>query len=162
MPKSQGRSIMIAESQCPCHGTMRAVINGKEMISRVVFYPGATSEGYWTSDHMIVQDCKNVEVPDHNCCAAHLLANQLDFLSQRSILAEAIEESGHIFELYPRYHCECNPTERYWGTAKKIARQNCKYNFKSLNNNINDFLDCVSPPGEVPIQIRRYFNKSFR
>lgn len=55
MPKSQGRSIMIAEFQCPCHGTMRAVINGKEMISRVVFYPGATSEGYWTSDHMIVQ-----------------------------------------------------------------------------------------------------------
>ncbi|KAI9254197.1 hypothetical protein EDC94DRAFT_619201 [Helicostylum pulchrum] len=54
MPKSQDRSIVVSEFQCPCHGTMRAVVNGKEMISRVVFYPGAASQGYWTSEHMIV------------------------------------------------------------------------------------------------------------
>lgn len=55
LPKSQGRSIMISEFHCPCHGTMRAVINGKSMTSRVVFYPGAASQGYWTSEHMIIQ-----------------------------------------------------------------------------------------------------------
>jgi hypothetical protein len=108
------------------------------------------------------KDCNNVKTADNNCCAVHLLANQPDFLEQKSILAEAIEEAGHIFELYPRYHCECNPIERFWGAAKKIARQNCNYNFKSLDNNINGFLDSVSPPGEIPLQVRRYFNKSFR
>jgi hypothetical protein len=55
LPKSQGRSIMISEFHCPCHGTMRAVINGRTMTSRVVFYPGAAYQGYWTSDHMIAQ-----------------------------------------------------------------------------------------------------------
>jgi hypothetical protein len=103
-----------------------------------------------------------VETSDHNCCAVHLLGSQPDFVEQRSILAEAIESKGHIFELYPRYHCECNPIERFWGASKKIARQNCNYNFKSLDNNINSFLDSVCPLGEAPLQIRRYFNKSFR
>ncbi|GAA5800023.1 hypothetical protein HPULCUR_005444 [Helicostylum pulchrum] len=37
-----------------------------------------------------------------------------------------------------------------------------QYNFKSLNDNINDFLDSVSPPGELPLQIRRYYNRFFR
>jgi hypothetical protein len=55
LPKSQGRSIMISEFHCPCHGTMRAVINGKAVTSRVVFYPGAAYQGYWTSEHMIAQ-----------------------------------------------------------------------------------------------------------
>lgn len=55
LPKSQGRSIMISEFHCPCHGTMRAIIDGKPMTSRVVFYPGAPHQGYWTSEHMIIQ-----------------------------------------------------------------------------------------------------------
>lgn len=55
MPKPQGRSIMISEFQCPRHGTMRAVIDGKEMISRVVFYAGAAYQSYWTSENMIAQ-----------------------------------------------------------------------------------------------------------
>lgn len=91
-----------------------------------------------------------------------MLWSQPDFKAQKSILAEAIENSGHLFELYPRYHCECNPIERFWGASKKIARQNCDYTFKSLKENINSFLDSVCPPGEPPLQIRRYFNKSFR
>lgn len=108
------------------------------------------------------RSCNNVEAANHECCAVHLLGNQPDFVEQRSILAEAIEEAGHIFELYPRYHCECNPIERFWGASKKVARRNCNYNFRSLDNNINGFLDSVNQPGEIPLQIRRYFNKSFR
>ncbi|KAI9273234.1 hypothetical protein EDC94DRAFT_511174, partial [Helicostylum pulchrum] len=36
------------------------------------------------------------------------------------------------------------------------------YNFKSLDYNIHGFLDGASPPGEAPLLIRRFFNKSFR
>lgn len=43
LPKFQGGSIRISESHCPCHDT------------RVVFYPGASNEGYWTSKHVIKQ-----------------------------------------------------------------------------------------------------------
>lgn len=55
LPKSQGRSIMISEFQCPCHGTMRGTLNGKPVTSRVIFYPGANHEGYWKSIHMQAQ-----------------------------------------------------------------------------------------------------------
>lgn len=99
---------------------------------------------------------------DHKCCCIHLLQSQPDFVSQRSVLAETVEASGHIFELYPRFHCECNPIERYWGAAKRVARRECTYSFRDLNSNIHDFLDSVSPPNEEPLQIRRYFNRSFR
>lgn len=55
LPKSQGRSIMISEFQCPCHGTMRGLVNGKYVTSRVIFYPGAQYQGYWKCEHMLAQ-----------------------------------------------------------------------------------------------------------
>lgn len=99
---------------------------------------------------------------DRRCCAVHLLASEPDFVNQKSILEEIITDNGFIFELYPKYHCECNWIERYWGAAKKEARRECDYySFQSLDRNINAFLDSVSPPDEEPLKIRRYFNKSF-
>lgn len=62
LPKSQGRSIMISEFQCPCHGTMRGTVNGKPATSRVIFYPGASFEGYWKSEHMHDQ-LQNTVIP---------------------------------------------------------------------------------------------------
>lgn len=86
---------------------------------------------------------------------------QDDFKNQKSALEETVTSAGHIFELYPKYHCECNWIERYWGAAKKEARRECDYSFKSLDKNINAFLDSVCPAGETPSKIRRYFHKSF-
>ncbi|KAI9356641.1 hypothetical protein BD770DRAFT_389794, partial [Pilaira anomala] len=28
-------------------------------------------------------------------------------------------KQGHIFELYPRFHCETNLIERFWGRLRK-------------------------------------------
>lgn len=68
----------------------------------------------------------------------------------------------HLFQLYPKYHCECNWIKRYWSAAKKEARRECDYTFKSLDKNISAFLDSVCPPEEgTPSKIRRYFHKSF-
>jgi hypothetical protein len=55
LPKSQGRSIMISEFQCSCHGTMRGEIDGEEVSSRTVFYPGANFDTYWKSENMVEQ-----------------------------------------------------------------------------------------------------------
>ena len=66
-----------------------------------------------------------------------------------------VEEAGHIFELYPKYHCECNWIERYWGAAKREARLKCDYSFRSLEANVPTFLDNA---GKIS-SIRRYFRK---
>ena len=42
------------------------------------------------------------------CCAKHFLESRSDFKSQKTALQETVENAGHIFELYPKYHCECN------------------------------------------------------
>ncbi|UZO11120.1 uncharacterized protein OCT59_002694 [Rhizophagus irregularis] len=54
-----------------------------------------------------------------DCCARRIMSLQPDFCEQRSILEEAIIKAGHIFERYPKFHCECNFIERYWGFAKR-------------------------------------------
>ncbi|OAD78027.1 hypothetical protein PHYBLDRAFT_108288 [Phycomyces blakesleeanus NRRL 1555(-)] len=269
LPKSEGRSIVISEFQCPCHGTMRGYVGDQYKTSRVVFYPGAQYEGYWKSSNMCAQltdiiplfnaihpnavavflfdqssnhkaypedallaqnmnlcaievkdsdsgqgkfrdssfyvrkqydyaeqqkvfffkkrvmkknlknmnnvlcietkqrdtlkrSCNNVATADSRCCAIHIMERQPDFANQKSALEEIVEGSGHKFELYPKYHCECNWIERYWGAAKKEARRECDYSFQSLNRKINSFLDSVCPPeDDVPEKIRRYFHQSF-
>lgn len=87
------------------------------------------------------------------CCARHFLENRPDFKNQKSALEEIVEGAGHIFELYPKYHCECNWIELYWGAAKREARIKCDYSFKSLEANLNTFLDHAS---DVKM-IRKYY-----
>jgi len=67
-----------------------------------------------------------------DCCARRIILLQPDFCEQRSILEEAIIKANHIFERYPKFHCECNFIERYWDFAKWETRWLCSYNFADL------------------------------
>jgi hypothetical protein len=53
-----------------------------------------------------------------DCCCRRLLFNQPDFAQQKSALTELVECRGHICDYYPKYHCELNFIEQYWGAAK--------------------------------------------
>ena len=100
LPKSQGRSIMISEFHCPCHGTMRATVDGVPMISRVIFYPGAGYNGYWTSAHMANQ-LKDVLVlfsALHKDMTAVFLFDQSSnhkAFSQDALVASRMNLNGH-------------------------------------------------------------------
>jgi hypothetical protein len=92
-----------------------------------------------------------------DCCARRIMSLQPDFQEQRSILEEAIIKSGHIFERYPKFHCECNFIERYWGFVKRETRRLCTYSFADLIKKVPEVL--VS----VPIaSIRKFARKSWR
>ena len=43
---------------------------------------------------------------DYTCCPYHMLENQPDFLAQKTALEELVVKSGHLYTLYPKYHCE--------------------------------------------------------
>ena len=53
-----------------------------------------------------------------DCCARQIISLQPDFLEQKSVLKEVTIRLGHIFERYPKFHCECNFIERYWSFVK--------------------------------------------
>src|SRR6185369_4983678 len=83
--------------------------------------------------------CKNNDVSleeNLTCCARHILASQVDFKNQKPLLQEIIEAKGHKVVFYPKFHCELNYIEMYWGAAKRYVRQHCDYTWKGLQENI--------------------------
>jgi hypothetical protein len=92
-----------------------------------------------------------------DCCARRIMSVQPDFCEQKSILEEAVIEANHIFERYPKFHCECNFIERYWGFVKRETRWICSYNFSELLIQVPDVL--ISVPVTT---IRKFARKSWR
>jgi hypothetical protein len=78
-----------------------------------------------------------------DCCGRKIISLQPDFLAQRSALVEMIEDSGHVCMLFPKIHCELNFIERYWGAAKRYARNNCNYTWSGLQETVPRALDSV-------------------
>src|SRR6185369_8326499 len=90
------------------------------------------------------------------CCARHILASQVDFKNQKPLLQEIIEAKGHKAVFYPKFHCELDYIEMYWGAAKRyIRQQHCDYIWKGLQENIPRAFD------SIPLnQIRKYALRS--
>jgi hypothetical protein len=99
------------------HPSMPGWFKGMEQIIQ--------ERGLWPAEGLNAQ-CQNFRCPPErtDCCCRRLLFSQLDFVNQKSQLQELIESRGHICDFYPKYHCELNFIEQYWGAAK--------YRFRSM------------------------------
>lgn len=75
--------------------------------------------GLWLAEGLNAQ-CQYFHCPpgQTDCCCRRLLFSQPDFINQKSQLQELIESHGHLCNFYPKYHCELNFIEQYWGAAK--------------------------------------------
>ncbi|KAG5461708.1 MAG: hypothetical protein BJ554DRAFT_6052 [Olpidium bornovanus] len=71
-------------------------------------------------------DCKKEE-HEGACCATNILGTQPDFAEQCTAIVTEVEKRGHVFMLYHKHHCESDFIERFWGAAKRQARQQCDY-----------------------------------
>ena len=94
--------------------------------------------------------CRNSDKTD--CCCRKILYCQDDFMKQKSRLEEIIESRGHICDFYPKFHCELNFIEQYWGAAKLRYRASARTKgLEAMEKNMKACLD------DVPLlQIRRY------
>ena len=52
------------------------------------------------------------------CCVTRALSQQQDFLAEKPLIQHYIEGKGHICMFLPKFHCELDPIEMYWGWAK--------------------------------------------
>ena len=98
------------------HPSMAGWFKGMEEIIK--------ERGLWPEQGLLA-DCSGSKCPAdrNNCCCRKLLFHQLDFVSQKSELQEAVESRGHLCDFYPKYHCELNFIEQYWGAAKLKFRK---------------------------------------
>lgn len=120
------------------------------LVERDLWYDGLVG-------HCQLCKLKIEDITRTDCCMRKILSLERDFKSQKSQLQEEIEKRGHICIFYPKYHCELNYIEMYWGAAKRYTRENCNYTWSSLQKTVPEALDSISL-----ITIRKFARKSWR
>ncbi|KIY48962.1 hypothetical protein FISHEDRAFT_42317 [Fistulina hepatica ATCC 64428] len=88
--------------------------------------------------------CKQCNVDVMTCCAKHILDHQPDFKEQKSLVQEVIEAAGHIAIFLPKFHCEINFIEYFWGAVKHYLWENCDYTYEGLKTHLDAALHSVS------------------
>ena len=87
-----------------------------------------------------------------SCCCCHLLYTQADFALQKPLLQEYIKLHGHLCNYYPKYHCELNFIEQYWGAAKLHFR--VAGHARTLDEMEKKMVNCLD---DIPLeQIQRF------
>jgi hypothetical protein len=94
------------------HPSMPGWFKGMEIIIR--------ERDLWPAEGDLLAQCPGFRCPPSraDCCCRRILFSQPDFVSQKSQLQELVESRGHLCDFYPKYHCELNFIEQYWGAAK--------------------------------------------
>jgi len=105
--------------------------------------------GLWCNGlHLEYQLCKGknkvIDSTRIDCCARRIMSLQPDFLMQKSELETVIEEAGHKCIFYPKFHCELNFIEMYWGAAKRYTCEYYDYTWNRLQKTVPEALDSIS------------------
>jgi hypothetical protein len=91
--------------------------------------------GLWSNK--LLMHCKDkCQAGGMTCCAKRILELQPDFKAQKSLVQEVIEAAGHLCIFLPKFHCELNFIEFFWGSVKRYLRENCDYTFQTLQENM--------------------------
>jgi len=53
-----------------------------------------------------------------SCCLARILLTYKEFFEQKSATGIFIKEKGHKCVFIPKFYCELNAIEMYWGYLK--------------------------------------------
>ena len=67
-----------------------------------------------------------------SCRARSILAAQPDFAGQRSAIEEYLVSKGQLVLYFPKFHCELNWIEMFWGACKRHARDKCTFDIRGL------------------------------
>lgn len=108
---------------------LQVVLQERGLWPRIGFYLDCT-----TRQFLIKNQRKYSTAGD--CCARGLLSQQPDFLAQKGRVQELVEARGHMILFYPKSHCELNWIEYFWARVKLYTQTHCRYDVKSLWENV--------------------------
>ena len=101
--------------------------------------------GLWPAKGLLLKCRSGTCDPDATeCCATRVMSLQPDFQEQRSLVQETIENAGHLCIFLPKYHCELNFIEFFWGAVKRYLREHCDYSYEGLQANLLKALESVN------------------
>ncbi|EUC67676.1 DDE family endonuclease [Rhizoctonia solani AG-3 Rhs1AP] len=92
-----------------------------------------------------------------NCCMRRCLSLQQDFLNEKPRIQVMIEQAGHRCIFLPKFHCELNPIEMYWGYAKRLFREQSDGSITTARKLVPECLNAASIT-----TIRHFWRKSWR
>ncbi len=145
--------------------------NGQKVIQTMIFapdhphYPGSPKgikqvlleRGLWQDGLRLECSKPKCDPEATGCCAQRILSLQPDFQAQKSRVQEVIEAAGHLCIILPKFHCELNFIEFFWGAVKRYLREHCDYTFATLKENLPKALESVDL-----ITIRRWEHRMIR
>jgi len=138
-------------------GTCQSMVleNGEPKGMKIVL----EERGLWRPGLMrMCRSCRNHEFSDEvECCAFKILSLEPDFMEQKPYLQEIVENAGHKIIFFPKYHCELNYIESFWGAAKNYTRKNCNYSWKGLQQTVPLALNSISL-----CKIRKFARRCYR
>jgi len=111
---------------------------------------------FWLQDNdkPLNGECKDFKCAKGatDCCCCHILFNQPDFTCVKSHLEEVITAHGNLCDFYPKFHCELNYIEQYWGAAKLLYRS--RPQLKKMDKMEKQVAACLD---DIPLlQIQRF------
>jgi len=77
------------------------------------------------------------------CCRCRILEHQPDFQDQKSLIQEVMKWAHHLCIVLPKFHCELNFIEFFWGAVKRYLRERCDMIFETLKENMPQALASV-------------------
>ena len=114
-----------------------------------------TERGLW-KDGMRLR-CNDKCLGSTMCCARNTIDHEHDFMEQKCMLEELIVAAGQMIIFYPKFHCELNFIESFWGADKVYVRKNCDCSWKGLVSTV------PKAPESVSLKtIRRHVQECFR
>jgi len=139
---------------CPRNGWY--LKDGQQICQTMVFpanhpnYPNQP-KGLWfvleehgLAIHRIRGKCKTkCDLEAIACCCRWILECQPDLQEQKSLVQEVIEKAGHICIVFPKFHCELNFIEFFWGAVKRHLWERCDMSFNTLKENMPHALSSV-------------------
>lgn len=78
-------------------------------------------------------------------------------MSQQSLVQEVIEDLGHLCIILPKFHCELNFIEYFWGAIKHYLCDHCDNTFLTLQANMPVALETVNK-----LLIQKWHNQMMR
>lgn len=99
-------------------GNCRLSASQRDAQAHIARAEEAGQDANLTAETLETADLHIIEDNNKWCCAKRVLSMQRDFVEEKPQIQLFIESQGHKCLFLPRFHCELNAIELYWGFAK--------------------------------------------